>query len=222
MSFRDAVGDIGLELPSFAGAWEKLSNIVSGVAAVIANQLGHLTGGFVRLFSGDFSGAWESFRNLGVGGLLSGEIANAFTRGSTPEPEEVDEEAIETPAKVVGSTTVRGVVDGVNEELESLEPSEREVFNNLFGGASEGEERELITFDPDDVEVIDEADFEREEEENERTMDAANTLDAFEEDIADRKLEREARVTQGLRTLFADNVENLKSYSNSRGSFSCR
>ena len=88
-------------------------------AAVIANQLGHLTGGFIRLFKGDFSGAWENFRELGTANL---EVnANSSCSGKLSlevplqTPEEADADEVSENAKEVGRTIVDGALCGVEE-----------------------------------------------------------------------------------------------------------
>ena len=203
--FRRAVGDVGIDLPDFSATWERVGNIVGGVAAVIANQLGHLTGGFVRLLSGDFSGAFESFSNLGLGGLASGEIQNAFTRGSTPEPDEPDTEAITEQTKEVGTAAVEGAACGVEETIERL-PVETVSTLQAVGIVPTNVDVET----PDGDEIADNIGVTA-------AMNAQDALDTFEEDIAQRKLDREERLTNGLRTLFADNVEISKAIAIAEG-----
>ena len=214
--FKRALGDVGVDLPSFSGLFDTFTDGIRAGAAFIAAQLGTITRGFVLLFKGDFSGAFSAFKDALTFDSASSAAVRVFNEPD-PEPDEPDTEIIKETTRAIGKCTVEGLNDGLNEGQEDLTDEEGELFNTLFGGATEEENAEIISFNPDDVEVIDEEDEEFDIEQDEAAMKRAEAIDAFEEDLAERKLDREQRLSDGLKTAFADNVEISKAIAIAEG-----
>ena len=202
--FREAVGDVGISLPDFSRTWEAVGDVVRGVAAGIATQLGVVTRGFIQLFNGDFSGAFDSFRDA----LTFDSARTAAIEEFNAEPEEVDTESLTENAKEVGRATADGALCGVEEATQERP----EALSVLVGtGLAPSGLMDIVDAEPEsDTDVIDGAEMTA-------RRNAAEALDAFQQDLADRRLEREERVTQGLRTLFAENVEISKAIAIAEG-----
>ena len=206
--FKEAVGDIGVTLPDFGKAWDVLGSTVSAVAAGIATQLGVLTRGFVQLFKGDFSGAFSSFSDALT---FDSARAAAVEEFNEPTPEEADIEDVVETAKEVGRGITDAALCGVEEATEER-PRAVAVLEGT-GLVPRG----LISVEGSELEGGDVTGDIEQTADTMALMSAAEALDAFEENLADKKMDREQRLSDGLKTIFADNVEVSKAIAIAEG-----
>ena len=126
--FKEALGDVGVDLPAFGEIFDKVTDILSTGAVVIARGLGYISRGIISFIRGDFEGAAEAFGNLF-------DFESLSTRTSSEEPSEQFKNTLNSFLDEISSVT-EGTFTG-DEGIELLQtfgvpiPDEEVLENSL-------------------------------------------------------------------------------------------